>query len=168
MRALVCHPQTPCNAVRNIEAQVEKTPQGRLEIHYRIEGDLEQVRIPPPRAACPGERLWQHTCCELFVAGHREDAYHEFNFSPSGQWAAYAFLAYRKGVPLQVDDPQISVRRSPGALELRATVHEVGKLRLGLSVVIEDDSGGLSFWALRHPSGKPDFHHPEAFAVEIE
>jgi hypothetical protein len=168
VRALVCHPQTPCIAVRNIEAQVEKTPQGRLDVRYRIEGDLARVRIPPPRAAAPGERLWQHTCCELFVARHGAPAYHEFNFSPSGEWAAYAFSTYRKGDALQVDDPRISVRRSPGMLELRAAIHEAGKLRVGLSVVIEDDSGGLSFWALRHPAGKPDFHHPEAFALELE
>jgi len=168
VRALVCHPQTPCNAVRNVEAQVEKTLQGTLEIGYRIEGDLERVRIPRPRAAAAGERLWQHTCCELFVARHGAPAYHEFNFSPSGEWAAYAFSAYREGLALQVDDPKISVRRSPTVLELRATLREAGKLRLGLSVVIEDDSGGLSFWALRHPAGKPDFHHPEAFGLEIE
>ena len=168
MRALVCHPQTPCNAVRHIEAQVEKTLQGRLDIRYRIEGDLERVRIPPARAASPGERLWQHTCCEFFVARHGTPAYHEFNFSPSGQWAAYAFSAYREGVALQVDDPKISVRRSPGVLELHAHIQEAGKLRLGVSVVIEDVSGGLSYWALKHPAGKPDFHHPEAFALELE
>jgi hypothetical protein len=168
VRALVCHPQTPCIAVRNIEAQVERTPQGRLEIGYRIEGDLERVRIPSPRAAAPGERLWQHTCCELFVARHGARAYHEFNFSPSGAWAAYAFSAYRQGVAFEVDDPRISVRRAPGMLELHANLQQAGKLRLGLSVVIEDDSGKLSYWALSHPAGKPDFHHPEAFALEIE
>jgi hypothetical protein len=41
-------------------------------------------------------------------------------------------------------------------------------LRLGLSAVIEDDNGSLSYWALKHPSGKPDFHHPDAFALEID
>jgi hypothetical protein len=40
-------------------------------------------------------------------------------------------------------------------------------LFLGLSTVIEDDTGTLSYWALKHPSGKPDFHHPDAFALEI-
>ena len=40
-------------------------------------------------------------------------------------------------------------------------------LRLGLSAVIEDDSGKLSYWALKHPSGKPDFHHPDTFVLEI-
>ncbi|MBI3061386.1 MAG: hypothetical protein HYY83_05345 [Deltaproteobacteria bacterium] len=28
--------------------------------------------------------------------------------------------------------------------------------------------GTISYWALKHPPGKPDFHHPDAFALEIE
>ena len=38
----------------------------------------------------------------------------------------------------------------------------------GLSAVIEDPNGVLSYWALRHPPGKPDFHHPDTFALEID
>jgi hypothetical protein len=42
------------------------------------------------------------------------------------------------------------------------------KVVLGLSAVIEDESGALSYWALRHVPGKPDFHHPQAFAMELD
>jgi len=41
-------------------------------------------------------------------------------------------------------------------------------LRLALAAVVEDERGMLSYWALRHPAGKPDFHHPDAFALELE
>jgi hypothetical protein len=41
-------------------------------------------------------------------------------------------------------------------------------LRLGLSAVIESCNGSLSYWALRHPAGKPDFHHADAFALGLE
>jgi hypothetical protein len=41
-------------------------------------------------------------------------------------------------------------------------------LSLALSAVIEDSAGTLSYWALRHPAGKPDFHHPQAFALELQ
>jgi hypothetical protein len=34
--------------------------------------------------------------------------------------------------------------------------------------VIETLDGSLSYWALRHPPGKPDFHHSESFALELE
>jgi len=37
----------------------------------------------------------------------------------------------------------------------------------GLSAVIEDISGGTSYWALAHPPGKPDFHHADGFALEF-
>jgi hypothetical protein len=40
-------------------------------------------------------------------------------------------------------------------------------LRLGLSAVIEDIDGRLSYWALKHPPGKPDFHHPDSFALDV-
>jgi hypothetical protein len=33
--------------------------------------------------------------------------------------------------------------------------------------VIEAADGSLSYWALRHPPGKPDFHHRDAFALEL-
>jgi hypothetical protein len=116
-----------------------------------------------------GERLWQHTCCEIFVAPQAGAAYHEFNFSPSGEWAAYAFERYREGGSLTVADPGIAVRRSAQRLQLDASIRiEAGKLALGLAAVIEEQDGRLSYWALRHPAGKPDFHHREAFALELD
>jgi hypothetical protein len=33
--------------------------------------------------------------------------------------------------------------------------------------VIEEVDGGLSYWALAHPPGKPDFHDPNCFALEL-
>ena len=39
--------------------------------------------------------------------------------------------------------------------------------RLGLAAVIEETSGRKSYWALAHPPGKPDFHHPDCFAHEF-
>lgn len=143
-----------------------------LALRYRIEGDLERLRIPAPRTPAPGERLWQHLCCEAFVAPAAASAYREFNFSPSGEWAAYAFERYREGGPLAVPDPQIAVSTDDGVLELAASIAvEPGRLRVGLCAVIEDRDGELSrilsYWALRHPLPRPDFHHPEGFALEI-
>ena len=33
--------------------------------------------------------------------------------------------------------------------------------------VIEEINGRKSYWALKHPAGKPDFHHPDCFALEL-
>ena len=48
-----------------------------------------------------------------------------------------------------------------------AALRDAGHWRIALAAVIEDENGGLSYWALRHPPGKPDFHHPNGFALEV-
>jgi len=39
--------------------------------------------------------------------------------------------------------------------------------QVGLSAVIEEKNGRISYWALAHPPGKPDFHHPDCFRLEL-
>ena len=41
-------------------------------------------------------------------------------------------------------------------------------ITFGLTVIIEEDNGGMSYWALKHAPGKPDFHHRDAFALELD
>jgi tRNA modification GTPase len=55
-------------------------------------------------------------------------------------------------------------------LELEALIAlgEEARLSLALSSVVESAQGELSYWALRHPAGKPDFHHPDSFALELD
>ena len=157
--------------MREVRAQVTRPRADRLEVSYAIEGELGTLRVPPPRTPRFAERLWQHTCCELFIARKGESAYREFNFSPSGEWAAYAFTRYREGAPQRDEalDPRITVRRSAGELRLDAGVAcERGRLALALSAVIEDGDGRLSYWALAHAPGRPDFHHPEVFSLELD
>jgi hypothetical protein len=168
--ALSPHPATPDAAVRAIGVRVEQGPHAFC-VRYRIEGDVARLRIPSPRPPARGERLWQHTCCEMFVARKGAAAYHEFNFSPSGEWAAYAFSDYRTGgAPHATKAPRIALRSSGNELELDASVawQRSGSLLIALSAVIEHADGSLSYWALRHPAEKPDFHHRQAFALELE
>ena len=72
---------------------------------------------------------------------------------------------------LDVEPPRIRVTRGEHALELRAELalpEGLTPTRLGLSAVIEETDGTKSYWALRHPPGeKPDFHHPDCFAIEL-
>jgi hypothetical protein len=170
--ALERHPAVACARLRGIEASVARSAGGKLKVAYVLEGEIDGLRIPPPGPARIAERLWQHTCCEIFIAGMHGRSYHEFNLSPSGEWAAYAFARYRKGALL--DDPaltpRITVSRGADRLELSALVpvKDEGKVRIGLAAVVEDNEGTLSYWALRHVAAKPDFHHPDAFAMEVE
>ncbi|QLQ12045.1 MAG: hypothetical protein HZY74_00360 [Brevundimonas sp.] len=52
------------------------------------------------------------------------------------------------------------------AMEARIPL-PLGPCRIGLTAVIEDTDGTISYWALAHPSDKPDFHHPDSFVLEL-
>jgi hypothetical protein len=149
---------------------------GALAVAFSLEGQIDVLRIPPAQSPRRSDLLWLHTCFEAFVALPGEPGYRELNFAPSGEWAAYGFRRYRERVPLDWEpDPVIVVCRTRTRLELSATVRLFGPalppprapLRFALSAVIEGLDGKLSFWALKHPPGKPDFHHPDAFALEL-
>ncbi len=169
MAALLCHPQAPSEAVQGITASASRAGVELVRITYRIRGDIGRLLIPPRRAPAPAERLWQHTCCEIFVASVPGGPYREFNFSPSGEWAAYAFARYRDGSALRVPDPGIEVRASPHELELQATIGVApGRHCAALCAVMEERDGRLSYWSLEHAPGRPDFHHPRGFALELE
>ena len=158
--ALERHPATPCAALRGISVEAERHGSG-LHIVYAFKGELDRLRIPPLRAPRFVDGLWQHTCCELFVA-QPGGGYREFNFSPSGEWAAYQFDGYRAGRRAIEMRPEIVLRG--GQLEV-SLPEKAG--RIGLSAVIEEEDGTISYWALRHAPGKPDFHHPGGFAMEL-
>lgn len=128
-------------------------------VSFLLDADRERLRIPPLRRPRFADGLWRHTCFEVFVARKGVRAYREYNFSPSGEWAAYAFSSYRKRVRRKIDPPRIR--------ESRMEIAARGPVRVGVCAVIEEKSGALSYWALRHPPGKPDFHDRRAFALEL-
>lgn len=175
--ALTCHPETPCRHVRGVSTRVQRKPGGALAFAFALDGDLARLRIPARGPDRRADRLWEHTCFEAFIAPEDAQTYCEFNFAPSREWAAYAFRRYRDGKALELAwTPAISVRRTADRLELDATIRvdrlpgvpPHAPLRLGLSAVVEDEQGHRAFWALRHPPGQPDFHHRDAFALEID
>jgi hypothetical protein len=146
-------------------------------VTYVLEGDIHRLRIPSVRTPRRVVGLWRRTCFEAFVGMHDCPAYYEFNFSPSGEWAAYAFHGYREGEPIEDDGlaPETAVRCAVDKVEIDTAIRldrlpeiQPGTiLRIGLSAVIEAIDGTLSYWALRHSSDKPDFHHPESFVLEL-
>jgi hypothetical protein len=175
--ALTAHDSTPNDAVRSLKVQLRMEEPGILIFQYSLDADMSRVRVPPPAAGGREDTLWKHTCFEAFVAPAEGPGYHEFNFSPSLDWAIYRFSAYREGMaPAEVGHaPEISVRRGDDGLELQSTVHlghipelrDARHLRIALAAVIEDEDGRLSYWGLRHPPGNPDFHHPNGFALKV-
>jgi hypothetical protein len=172
--ALHCHDSTPRASVDRIEVWLAR--QGtELQLEYCVSGEISALRVPAAAAPARTDGLWQHSCCELFLADAAGAGYREFNFSPSGSWAAYQFSAYRAGMQaLPLDHaPQIITTADAGTLRLQVRLHAPPlapfgrKARVALAAVIETHTGTLSYWALRHPPGRADFHQAAGF-VELE
>jgi hypothetical protein len=171
------HRMSRGGAAKAVEATVAQSERGALVVAYAVRGDLSRMEIPPPRATRRADRLWEHTCFEAFVAGVNDPAYYEFNFAPSTEWAVYFFERYRERCESHESDapPRLTVRTGENRLEIEATIdlHSLAEiwpappLRVALAAVVEEKGGALSYWALKHPVGKPDFHHPDGFALEI-
>ena len=167
--------------VRALAANAAREPGGLLRFDYTLDVRPGRIRIPSRRPPVQTDELWKHTCFEAFILpATGGDEYRELNFSPSTQWAAYAFTSYRKGIAAIALDsaPRIEVIESTSRLTVHALIGTEGllpegwrapgvKLRIALSAVIEDDSGNISYWALRHAPDKPDFHHSAGFILEV-
>jgi hypothetical protein len=174
---LTCHPGMYSKAVHGLEARVRRTESEEIALTYILKGEIARLKIPTPRLPRIADRLWEHTCFEVFVCMKDKPQYCEFNFAPSGEWAAYAFHRYRDGGSLDNEElaPTITVRKAKDSLEVEAIIRldrlpmiqAQAWLRLALSAVVEEENGVLSYWALKHPPGKPDFHSPDSFALEL-
>jgi hypothetical protein len=170
------HPDNPANAIKTIKA-FPRVEGPLLVISYVVDGNVERLQIPAVKTPKRAGRLWESTCFEAFLGEQGSSVYYELNFSPSGEWAVYKFSSYRERLPtLHVAaEPQIAVRRQSDSLELDALFRLDSFLpaikgeifRLGLTAVIEDNEGRLSYWSLRHKPGKPDFHDPDTFVLSF-
>lgn len=171
------HPALPAPEGISVVAGAEPLPGGGLRLGYVIHGAadaLARILIPESGTQIRADGLWQRTCCEAFVGVPGTTAYREFNFSPSGAWAAYAFSDYRKSAALPLGPvPPIACVPAAGTLTLATTLAagwlpRSPLLCLGLSVVVETCDGERSYWALAHPVAQPDFHHRDGFTQTLE
>lgn len=164
-------------AVRAVFARAELDAAGAVvRFAYRLTGDVARLAIAARAPARRADRLWERTCFEAFLAPYAAERYYELNFSPSTEWAAYAFDGCRRGMrplPLEVP-PSIRVDEMPGELRVTADV-DLGALggagwpwRIGLAAVVEDRSGARAFFALRHARAVPDFHDAAGFVLSLD
>lgn len=168
------HPDSPASAVTAIEVEVTPRPFNVLELRYQVTGRMEAIAFPA-QGQGRADELWNRTCLEVFIRPAGDDGYFEFNFAPSMQWAAYRFDRYREGMRnadrFEMIDLQAGGRS--GVFEQRVAFDLDGVIpadvdwRLGLAAVIEEKSGARSYWALAHPTGAPDFHHVDGFALDL-
>lgn len=175
---LIAHPQSKSRAVSSITAGIGREYPDVLYVMFKLQGDLNRIRSVS--SSGPRERLdnlWKTTCFECFVSEAGKSQYSEFNFSPRGGWAAYSFAAYREGMKIlntpirpygtdEIIDSSMFLGRHlvlPSEIEPRRSL----SWQIGLSAVIEESDGNISYWSLAHPPGQPDFHHPDCFTLEL-
>lgn len=173
--ALRIFPGMESDAVSKIEVDVTRRP-GRLDLHYSVVGNTASLLLPPFTKGARTDELWRHTCFEAFLRPAQAEAYFEFNFAPSTQWAAYGFSGTRTGMhDIDASPASIEAEQEAQSYTLRVSldVANVPELtaetlwHVNLSAVIEEKGGRKSYWALAHPAAKPDFHNPDCFVLEL-
>ncbi|MDB5692084.1 MAG: hypothetical protein JWO81_1147 [Alphaproteobacteria bacterium] len=174
---LVPHPETPPGSIDAVEVELFMTDGVDMLLCYAVMGS--GLLLPEWQSPERADGLWRTTCFELFLRPRDSGAYFEFNFSPSSRWAAYAFDSHREGMrPMTLSvDPDVDREAPPEPGESAAHYRldaevdlsdvPVGPLLMGLAAVIEEENGTKSYWALAHPPGRPDFHHPDCFVFEL-
>lgn len=173
---LTIHPDSYCDSVSALAVSFARPSPAVLMLDYVLTGNLEAIRLPPENRIRRGDRLWEQSCFEAFIRAGDGEAYHEFNFTPALEWAAYRFDSYRSGMAdlTGLAQPRMESARDHSQYRLSVWLDLAGvpgllaaTFRAGLSAVIEETNGNKSYWALAHPAGKPDFHHPDCFALEL-
>ena len=176
--ALQPHSDSPRLPVDGLAAEARRKSGGKLELVYRLNGELEALLIPELSNPSRADELWKHTCFEIFILKADAPGYVEFNFAPTGQWAAYSFRSRRSGMRnvVQVGEAPIGTMMFGRQFVLKAELDLSGveglppadaPLRAAISTVIEAADGRKAYWAVQHPEGNPDFHAPEGFVIDL-
>lgn len=203
------HPATVGSTARALEVSLSPDERG-VELRYLWSGPSAAIRWPEGASGAAhgkpsllhgeprlhGERrdfLWHHTCGEWFIGEAGSPGYIEFNFSPSGHWAAYRFADYRQSLGDLAWDgppPEIEFAVEADRAELCARVpwaafagfvsEPVREWQLGFTCVVEREAsvspagalsagpvstGTLEYWAVSHPRAEPEFHDRRGFSV---
>lgn len=170
---LVCHPDTPAKAVQGVTATLQISDTTRYRLSFDIVAPRDAVVLPTRAEPLRRDGLWTTTCVEMFVGTTIAPYYLEYNYSPSGEWAAYRFLDYRSEMTqLEIEfAPEINVIAGADRTSIRIVsffpTMRYETTEIGLSAVIEEADGTKSYWALAHPPGAPDFHHADCFALSL-
>ena len=173
---LVLHPASRSGVVQAVEVAIARDAPGALRISFRIAGEIGRLRLPAAAPALRADGLWQHSCLEAFLRADDADSYYEFNFSPSGAWAAYRFAGRRAGRTSPVmTAPAMQTDRTDGSFGLSAVIPlaelrdlaRASTIHAGIAAIIEDERGTLSYWALAHAAPEPDFHDPATFTLVL-
>lgn len=173
---LIPHPSTPpAGSLFKVWATVDHVASlgatATTNIWFGVGAPADRFVIPAVTEPWRADELWRTTCFEAFFRADGDDAYREWNFAPKGNWAAYDFTGYRENMT-NADvgsPPYIRMEDNFTWWTVGATiaVEAAKNWELGLSAVLEEKDGAKSYWALAHPSEKPDFHARGCFTARL-
>jgi hypothetical protein len=165
------HPAAPPGSVRRVMVSMGRDGE-TLRVRFRIPDDPSQLDLPATKEPRRADGLWERTCFEVFIREEGAEHYYEYNLSPSTEWALYRFESYRSGRwDSAMPGPVVKVSIRPTRFELSARIWApplaLANWRVGISAVVQESDGAKSYWAIAHPPGEPDFHHPSCFALQL-
>lgn len=181
---LFAHPACgELGAVGAVTVHVTATPKV-LRLSYDLRSRVA-IKVPSLRAEKTSRcnELWLRTCCELFARDPEQAGpYLEFNFSPAGDWASYAFDGVLRGMrsaswPESLEAPEVKssmTQLEGGPFRYRLVVDlAIPRSVLGshsqlFPAVVLETMAGISLWAIWHPIDRPHFHHPDNFLRALE
>ena len=153
------------------------TNEESLFISYKLTGDLNSIDLGSGRSLHNRViKLWEKSCFELFIKNNK-DNYIEFNFSPEFEWNTFYFK--KKGDALAEYQKMDSIK--PDILLSNDVFHLIveldkkkfpdgffeSELTAGITSVIKEKNGKLSYWALSHEDSRPNFHDFRSFRYKF-
>ena len=169
---LLAHPDSACRGGCSHPVEARLAAPAQLGCHYALHGDIGRVRLPDSprgrraRTGCGG------TPASRSSWRRRWPATTNSTFHPRSTGRRITSRITAAGMtPARLAQPPAPARAAaaPRGLELVSDAAilrdwriwpRAPRLQLALAAVVEDEDGRLSYWALRHAPGKPDFHHP--------
>lgn len=169
-----------------IPFDAEKSPAVKLEtqlnsqedaffVSYKLTGALTSLELGAEPVHERKIKLWEKTCFELFIK-NQSGQYMEFNFSPVFEWNAFFFN--QKGDALKewekIKQVKIDILHSLEVFQLIAEIKKAdfpegffNHCEAGLTTVLKEKDGRLSYWALSHEDKRPNFHHFDSFKYKF-
>ena len=156
----------------HINALLEKEG-ASFKVVFELTAGLVDLKFPVfhPASAQRKDKLWEHTCFEIFVGQHGMTNYREINLSPAGDWNVYSFSGYREemkqdnyfeALPFEVKIMSDQELKLEIKIDLKM-LQDSSDIDVGLSAVLELNNGEKSYWAVNHPGVVPDFHAREGW-----
>lgn len=164
-------PAAPFKLWVNVDHSAGFGRDATLNLFFCVGAPMSRFVVQQGDEPARRDDLWRTTCFEAFIQPDGAESYTEWNFAPSGDWAAYDFTSRRDGMANAEAPapPYIRVEDNLTWWTLGATIAVPADrpFRLGLTAVIEEAEGTKSYWALGHGGASPDFHDPACFLVHL-